>query len=178
MRDQQPIYRQPLKCLHVPSGSKQAGGTAIVSSGITMSRPTKERERQQKDREDKAKAAQAETSSEDTIATTSSTDQIAEDDGASKPIPHLIIGSELDLTDGAGEPFCTLVALAIDCNGCGNLSELITLAHLACGQRQLLLKPVGLYRLVASSRASERAPRLRADARAAAYGDALAHAAV
>ncbi|WCM20930.1 error-prone DNA polymerase [Paraburkholderia bryophila] len=46
-----------------------------------------------------------------------------------KPIPHLIIGSELNLTDDTGKPFCTLVALATNRNGYGNLSELITLAR-------------------------------------------------
>ncbi|NIF56589.1 error-prone DNA polymerase [Burkholderia sp. Ax-1724] len=46
-----------------------------------------------------------------------------------KPIPHLIIGSEFNLTDAEGQPFCTLVALALNRNGYGNLSELITLAR-------------------------------------------------
>jgi error-prone DNA polymerase len=46
-----------------------------------------------------------------------------------KAVPHLIIGSELNLTDESGEPFCTLVALATNRNGYGNLSELITLAR-------------------------------------------------
>ncbi|WP_407945321.1 error-prone DNA polymerase [Paraburkholderia antibiotica] len=45
------------------------------------------------------------------------------------PIPHLIIGSEFHLTDADGQPFCTLVALATNRNGYGNLSELITLAR-------------------------------------------------
>lgn len=51
------------------------------------------------------------------------------DEEPPKPIPHLIIGSELNLTDEENQPFCTLVALATNRNGYGNLSELITLAR-------------------------------------------------
>jgi hypothetical protein len=39
MRDQRPIYRRPLKML-TRTERIEAGWTAIVSSGITMSRPT------------------------------------------------------------------------------------------------------------------------------------------
>ena len=51
-----------------------------------------------------------------------------------EPMPQtralkLIIGSELQLTDADGEPFCTLIALATNRAGYGNLSELISLAR-------------------------------------------------
>ncbi|WP_143756994.1 PHP domain-containing protein, partial [Caballeronia glebae] len=41
----------------------------------------------------------------------------------------LIIGSELHLTDADGDPFCTLIALATNRAGYGNLSELISHAR-------------------------------------------------
>jgi error-prone DNA polymerase len=46
-----------------------------------------------------------------------------------KDVLQLLIGSELRLTDEDGEPFCTLVALATNRDGYGNLSELITLGR-------------------------------------------------
>ncbi|WP_345813565.1 error-prone DNA polymerase [Paraburkholderia sp. PREW-6R] len=52
-----------------------------------------------------------------------------QEEGPHKPLPELIIGSELNLTDADGDPFCTLVALATNRNGYGNLSELITLGR-------------------------------------------------
>ncbi|MFM0335889.1 error-prone DNA polymerase [Paraburkholderia fungorum] len=77
------------------------------------------------EREDKAKAKAAQAGA--------SSGELAEpeedEDTELKPIPHLIIGSELNLTDDNGEPFCTLVALATNRNGYGNLSELITLGR-------------------------------------------------
>jgi len=42
---------------------------------------------------------------------------------------HLLIGSELNLVDENGAPFCTLVAIAMNREGYGNLCELITLAR-------------------------------------------------
>ncbi|GAB5099687.1 error-prone DNA polymerase [Caballeronia sp. HLA56] len=51
----------------------------------------------------------------------------------------LIIGSELHLTDANGEPFCTLIALATNREGYGNLSELISLARSR--------SPKGTYRI-------------------------------
>ncbi len=41
----------------------------------------------------------------------------------------LLIGSELRLVDARGEPWCTLVALAVNREGYGNLCELITCAR-------------------------------------------------
>jgi error-prone DNA polymerase len=49
-------------------------------------------------------------------------------DAASLPL-KLLIGSELHVHAVDGTPFCTLVALATDRDGYGNLSELITLAR-------------------------------------------------
>lgn len=49
--------------------------------------------------------------------------------GAFEPSLHLLIGSELNLVDAQGAPFCTLVALAMNREGYGNLCELITLAR-------------------------------------------------
>ncbi|SDE35318.1 error-prone DNA polymerase [Paraburkholderia lycopersici] len=46
-----------------------------------------------------------------------------------EPSLHLLIGSELNLVDEHGSPFCTLVALAMNREGYGNLCELITLAR-------------------------------------------------
>ncbi|WP_087656418.1 error-prone DNA polymerase [Caballeronia terrestris] len=53
---------------------------------------------------------------------------------AGQPMPEmrllkLIIGSELHLTDADGAPFCTLIALATNRAGYGNLAELISLAR-------------------------------------------------
>jgi error-prone DNA polymerase len=48
------------------------------------------------------------------------------------PSLHLLIGSELNLVDAndeSGAPFCTLVAIAMNREGYGNLCELITLAR-------------------------------------------------
>jgi error-prone DNA polymerase len=41
----------------------------------------------------------------------------------------LIVGSELHLVDADGAPFCTLIALAMNREGYGNLSELISLGR-------------------------------------------------
>jgi len=52
--------------------------------------------------------------------------------GPFEPSLHLLIGSELNLVDAndeKGAPFCTLVALAMNREGYGNLCELITLAR-------------------------------------------------
>ncbi|TKC77279.1 error-prone DNA polymerase [Trinickia terrae] len=46
-----------------------------------------------------------------------------------KDVLQLLIGSELRLTGEDGEPFCTVVALATNREGYGNLSELITLGR-------------------------------------------------
>ncbi|KND60322.1 DNA polymerase III alpha subunit [Candidatus Burkholderia verschuerenii] len=64
---------------------------------------------------------------------------------AGRPLPKrrtlkLIIGSELHLTDADGAPFCTLIALATNRTGYGNLSELISLARSR--------SPKGSYRIV------------------------------
>ncbi|MFM0735073.1 error-prone DNA polymerase [Paraburkholderia sediminicola] len=69
------------------------------------------------------------------------TDPKTTDQEALKPIPHLIIGSELNLTNDAGEPFCTLVALATNRDGYGNLSELITLARSRADKGSYRLSP-------------------------------------
>jgi error-prone DNA polymerase len=109
----------------------------VVRAHTTIREIKQERERQQKEREEKAKAGQAEGASENaataatetTPATATASPESPPDPEPLLPLPHLIIGSELNLTDDTGEPFCTLVALAIDRNGYGNLSELITLAR-------------------------------------------------
>ncbi|MCP3706620.1 error-prone DNA polymerase [Paraburkholderia sp. CNPSo 3274] len=49
--------------------------------------------------------------------------------GPFEPSLHLLIGSELNLVDEHGAPFCTIVALAMSREGYGNLCELITLAR-------------------------------------------------
>ncbi|WP_322033183.1 error-prone DNA polymerase [Paraburkholderia sp. J76] len=49
--------------------------------------------------------------------------------GPFEPSLHLLIGSELNLVDEHGAPFCTIVALATNREGYGNLCELITLAR-------------------------------------------------
>ncbi|MEM5330660.1 error-prone DNA polymerase [Paraburkholderia sp. JHI2823] len=49
--------------------------------------------------------------------------------GPFEPSLQLLIGSELGLVDEHGAPFCTLVALAMNREGYGNLCELITLAR-------------------------------------------------
>ena len=67
--------------------------------------------------------------------------QESQEPDPSKPIPQLIIGSELNLTDEHGEPFCTLVALATNRNGYGNLSELITLARSRADKGSYRLSP-------------------------------------
>ncbi|HEY2732848.1 MAG TPA: PHP domain-containing protein, partial [Polyangiales bacterium] len=54
---------------------------------------------------------------------------------------HLLIGSELHLTDEAGEPFCTLVAIAMNREGYGNLCELITLARSRADKGSYRLHP-------------------------------------
>jgi error-prone DNA polymerase len=62
-------------------------------------------------------------------------------DAALKRIPDLIIGSEFNLTDDAGKPYCTLIALATNRNGYGNLSELITLARSRADKGSYRLSP-------------------------------------
>ena len=115
----------------------------VVRAHTAVKEIEQERERQRKERDDKAKTAQAGAALEEAVepaaakptctpqATTqqATTEPETPDQEKLKPIPHLIIGSELNLTDDAGEPFCTLVALATNRNGYGNLSELITLAR-------------------------------------------------
>ncbi|WP_165185428.1 error-prone DNA polymerase [Paraburkholderia dioscoreae] len=106
----------------------------VVRAHTALKEMREERERQQKEREDKAKAAKAEQAAaplEDASKTGAIQQEAEEIEDAEslKPLPHLIIGSELNLTDEIGEPFCTLVALATNRNGYGNLSELITLAR-------------------------------------------------
>ncbi len=59
--------------------------------------------------------------------------------GMLAPPLQLLIGSEFGLTDQDGESFCTLVAIAMNREGYGNLCELITLARSR--------SPKGSYRL-------------------------------
>ncbi|RKP50589.1 error-prone DNA polymerase [Trinickia fusca] len=54
---------------------------------------------------------------------------------------QLLIGSEFNLTDEHGEPFCTLVALATNREGYGNLCELITLGRSRAQKGQYRLGP-------------------------------------
>ncbi|MFX1734400.1 error-prone DNA polymerase [Paraburkholderia sp. A1RI_3L] len=68
----------------------------------------------------------------------------AQEDGKeAQPDPplHLLIGSELNLTDEAGAPFCTLVAIAMNRDGYGNLSELITLGRSRAAKGSYRLHP-------------------------------------
>ncbi|QGZ61848.1 error-prone DNA polymerase [Paraburkholderia acidisoli] len=58
-----------------------------------------------------------------------------------QPALHLLIGSELNLVDEHGAPFCTLVALASNREGYGNLCELITLARSRAAKGSYLLHP-------------------------------------
>jgi len=120
----------------------------VVRAHTTVEEIKKKQERERKEREEKARqAARAEASQEDVgsslpsepaeqEATSEAVKEGCKDDPKDdphskplKPIPHLIIGSEFKLTDADGKPFCTLVALVINRNGYGNLSELITLAR-------------------------------------------------
>ncbi|RDJ97436.1 error-prone DNA polymerase [Paraburkholderia lacunae] len=109
----------------------------VVRAHTAVREMTQERERKQKEREEKAQAAQARTPSE--TREPSETEEEAEE--ALNPIPHLIIGSELNLTGVQGESFCTLVALATNRNGYGNLSELITLARSRADKGSYRLSP-------------------------------------
>lgn len=127
----------------------------VVRAHMAVKEIEQERERQQKERDAKAKAAQAGASLEEAAKSTAikpadsqqettqqeTTQQETAEQEALKPIPHLIIGSELNLTDDAGEPFCTLIALATNRNGYGNLSELITLARSRADKGSYRLSP-------------------------------------
>jgi len=54
---------------------------------------------------------------------------------------HLIIGSQFKLVDAAGAPAFSLLLLAQNREGYGNLSELITLARTRAGKGSYLLRP-------------------------------------
>src|SRR6202012_2694132 len=112
----------------------------VVRAHTRLREIRQERERQQQEREEKAQAAQAEAPSGDAATAMVSPEKPPKNE-PSKPIPHLIIGSELNLSNDTGEPFCTLVALAIDRNGYGNLSELITLARSRADKGSYRLSP-------------------------------------
>lgn len=72
-----------------------------------------------------------------------------------KPTLKLIIGSELHLTDADGQPFCTLIALATNREGYGNLSELISLARSRSPKGQYRLGPEDFTDPAASSDATD-----------------------
>ncbi|WP_321855557.1 error-prone DNA polymerase [Paraburkholderia tropica] len=57
------------------------------------------------------------------------------------PSLHLLTGSELNLVDEDGAPFCTLVAIAMNREGYGNLCELITLARSRAPKGQYRVTP-------------------------------------
>ncbi|HEX7936852.1 MAG TPA: error-prone DNA polymerase [Paraburkholderia sp.] len=102
----------------------------VVRAHTALKEIKDEQDCQRKEIEDKLQGAQA--SPSDLLpegALDAAVQQEAEENEVLKPLPHLIIGSELNLTDATGEPFCTLIALATNRNGYGNLSELITLAR-------------------------------------------------
>ncbi|MEC5408090.1 error-prone DNA polymerase [Paraburkholderia sp. MPAMCS5] len=102
----------------------------VVRAHTALKEIKAEQNRQRKEIEEKLQGAQA--SQSDLLpegALDAAVQQEAEENEVLKPLPHLIIGSELNLTDATGEPFCTLIALATNRNGYGNLSELITLAR-------------------------------------------------
>ncbi|WP_281663511.1 error-prone DNA polymerase [Paraburkholderia fungorum] len=127
----------------------------VVRAHMAVKEIEQERERQQKERDAKAKAAQAAAPLEEAAKSVAAkpadsqqeatrqetTEPATAEQEALKPIPHLIIGSELNLTDDAGEPFCTLIALATNRNGYGNLSELITLARSRADKGSYRLSP-------------------------------------
>jgi len=79
---------------------------------------------------------------------------------AGEPMPQtralkLIIGSELQFTDADGEPFCTLIALATNRAGYGNLSELISLARSRERKGSYRLTPEDFTNPAASADASD-----------------------
>lgn len=127
----------------------------VVRAHMAVKEIEQERERQQKERDAKAKAAQAAAPLEEAAKSVAAkpadsqqeatrqetTEPATAEQEALKAIPHLIIGSELNLTDDAGEPFCTLIALATNRNGYGNLSELITLARSRADKGSYRLSP-------------------------------------
>lgn len=143
----------------------------VVRAHTALKEIEQERERQLnaqlKERESKAQAAQVDTSLESEEEKPTFSQQTATENKTKasetkktspqepapqkpaepselKPIPHLIIGSELNLTDDTGKPFCTLVALATNRNGYGNLSELITLARSRADKGSYRLGPSDL----------------------------------
>ncbi|MBV8628561.1 MAG: error-prone DNA polymerase, partial [Paraburkholderia sp.] len=61
--------------------------------------------------------------------------------GPFEPSLQLLTGSELGLVDEHGAPFCTLVALAMNREGYGNLCELITLARSRAAKGSYRVRP-------------------------------------
>ncbi len=72
--------------------------------------------------------------------------RVAADQHRATPAPfipalQLLIGSELNLVDEDGAPFCTLVAIAMNREGYGNLCELITLARSRANKGEYRVHP-------------------------------------
>ncbi|WP_277188870.1 error-prone DNA polymerase [Caballeronia sp. BR00000012568055] len=80
-------------------------------------------------------------------------EKVADSAHKQKPPLKLIIGSELHLTDANGAPFCTLIALATNRAGYGNLSELISLARSRSPKGSYKLCPEDFTNPAASSSA-------------------------
>ncbi len=76
--------------------------------------------------------------------------------------PRLIIGSEFHLTDAGGAPFCTLIVLATNRAGNGNLSEMISLARSRLPKGSYRIGPEDFTEPAASSSALD-ATDLRGD---------------
>ena len=102
----------------------------VVRAHTALKEMEAEQDRLRKEIEEKLKAAEgSEAGPLPQEALDAALQQEALENWMLKPLPQLIIGSELNLTSADGEPFCTLVALATNRNGYGNLSELITLGR-------------------------------------------------
>ncbi|PNE55499.1 error-prone DNA polymerase [Paraburkholderia fungorum] len=117
-----------------PADSQQETTQQETTQQETTQQETTQQETTQQE------TTQQETTQQETTQQETTQQETAEQE-ALKPIPHLIIGSELNLTDDAGEPFCTLIALATNRNGYGNLSELITLARSRADKGSYRLSP-------------------------------------
>ncbi|GJH11665.1 error-prone DNA polymerase [Caballeronia novacaledonica] len=81
--------------------------------------------------------------------------QLAGEPPPKKQDLKLIIGSELHLTDADGAPFCTLIALATNRAGYGNLSELISQARARSPKGSYKIGPEDFTDPAASSNAAD-----------------------
>ncbi|MBB5546936.1 error-prone DNA polymerase [Paraburkholderia fungorum] len=118
----------------------QTGASLEEAAKSTAIKPADSQQETTQQETTQQETTQQETTQQETTQQETTQQETAEQE-ALKPIPHLIIGSELNLTDDAGEPFCTLIALATNRNGYGNLSELITLARSRADKGSYRLSP-------------------------------------